>query len=112
MGSYIDYQLTALIIYIFYYYYAIGRPLNLPRRANNISIIKTQINSKTVAFFLSRDFLFYFKQYGPQENMTEDKRLPFFITLKEEIVKATVAGKSVIIEMDANSKLGKKIHSW
>ena len=46
--------------------------------------------------------------YGPQENMTEDKRLPFFITLEEEIVKATVAGKSVIIEMDANSKLGEK----
>ena len=46
--------------------------------------------------------------YGPQENMTEDKRLPFFITLEEEIVKATVAGKSVIIEMDANSKLEKE----
>ena len=44
--------------------------------------------------------------YGPQENLTEDKRLPFFIALEEEIVKATVAGKSVIIEMDANSKLG------
>ena len=44
--------------------------------------------------------------YGPQENLTEDKRLPFFIALEEEIVKATVAGKSVIIERDANSKLG------
>ena len=44
--------------------------------------------------------------YGPQENTTEDKRLPFFVALEKEIVKASVAGKSVIIEMDANSKLG------
>ena len=46
--------------------------------------------------------------YGPQENWSEDKRLPFFISLEEEVVKAAVAGKSVIIEMDANSKLGPK----
>ena len=46
--------------------------------------------------------------YGPQENLNEDKRLPFFITLEEEIVKGAVAGKAVIIEMDANAKLGPK----
>ena len=43
---------------------------------------------------------------GPQENWQEDKRRPFFIALEAEIVKAEITGKSVIIEMDANSKLG------
>ena len=32
--------------------------------------------------------------------------MPFFITLEAEIIKAELAGKSVIIEMDSNSKLG------
>ena len=49
--------------------------------------------------------------YGPQENWSEDKRLPFFISLEEEVVKAAVAGKSVIIDMDANAKLGPKFIS-
>ena len=44
--------------------------------------------------------------YGPQENWDEEKRLPFFIALETEIEKAHLAGISVIIEMDANSKLG------
>ena len=34
--------------------------------------------------------------------------MPFFIALETEIEKAEIAGKSVIIEMDANSKLGNK----
>ena len=46
--------------------------------------------------------------YGPQENLPEDKRLPFFVALELEVEKASLAGKSVIIEMDANSKLGNK----
>jgi hypothetical protein len=46
--------------------------------------------------------------YGPQENWEEERRLPFFIALEIEIEKATLAGKAVIIEMDANSKLGSK----
>ena len=43
---------------------------------------------------------------GPQENWDESRRMPFFITLEAEIIKAELAGKSVIIEMDSNSKLG------
>ena len=43
---------------------------------------------------------------GPQENQVEAARLPFFLTLEKEINKAEMEGKSVIIEMDANSKLG------
>ena len=46
--------------------------------------------------------------YGPQENWEEEKRLPFFITLEKEIDKAELAGVSTIVEIDANSKLGKE----
>ena len=44
--------------------------------------------------------------YGPQETWPIDVRMPFFNALEEEIVKAELAGKSIVIEMDANSKLG------
>ena len=47
--------------------------------------------------------------YGPQENWTESDRLPFFIALEAEVVKAEMENKSVIIQMDANSKLGPEI---
>ena len=47
--------------------------------------------------------------YGPQENWSENERMPFFLALEQEIIKAEIAGKSVIIEMDANSKLGPNI---
>ena len=46
--------------------------------------------------------------YGPQENLEEEKRMEFFLALETEIERADLAGKSVIIEMDANSKLGAK----
>ena len=46
--------------------------------------------------------------YGPQENWSEEKRRPFFVALETEIEKANLAGKSVIIELDANAKMGKK----
>ena len=46
--------------------------------------------------------------YGPQENLAKEKRLPFFIALETEIEKAELAGKAIIIEMDANAKLGSK----
>ena len=44
--------------------------------------------------------------YGPQESWAESQRIPFFIALESEIVKAEMTGKSLIIEMDSNSKLG------
>ena len=46
--------------------------------------------------------------YGQQETWTPKERLPFFEALEEEIIKAELAGKSVIIEADFNSKLGKE----
>ena len=44
--------------------------------------------------------------YGPQENWEEEKRLPFFLALEIEIEKTELAGKSIVIEIDANSNLG------
>ena len=44
--------------------------------------------------------------YGPQEGWDEQERLPFFEALECEIASAELVGKSVIISMDANSKLG------
>ena len=47
--------------------------------------------------------------YGPQETWKENERMPFFLALEEEICKAEMLGKSIIIQMDANSKLGPEI---
>ena len=44
--------------------------------------------------------------YGPQECWPVEERLPFFHALEEEITKAGLAGKSIIVSFDANSKLG------
>ena len=44
--------------------------------------------------------------YGPQENWETSEKMPFFVALEKEISKAKMSGKHVIIEMDANSKLG------
>ena len=42
----------------------------------------------------------------PQENWLEEKIMPFFLALETEVEKAVLAGKSVIVESDTNSKLG------
>ena len=44
--------------------------------------------------------------YGPQESWKSDDKMPFFQALEEEIAKAEIAGKSILIGLDANSKLG------
>ena len=46
---------------------------------------------------------------GPQESWRDEERLPFFTSLEEEISSAEYEGKSVIIVMDANSKLGPNL---
>ena len=43
---------------------------------------------------------------GPHENYPEHIRLPFFQALELEVVRAELSGSSVLIELDANSKLG------
>ena len=47
--------------------------------------------------------------YGPQETWPEADRIPFFMALEQEIVKAEMQGKSMFIEMDSNNKLGPEI---
>ena len=47
--------------------------------------------------------------YGPQENWKKEEKMPFFRALEEEVVKATMHGKGIYIELDANSKLGPTI---
>ena len=44
--------------------------------------------------------------YGPQETWTPDQRMPFFMSLEEEISKAELAGRSIMLCFDANSKMG------
>ena len=44
--------------------------------------------------------------YGPQESWEEAKRIVFFEALETEVASAELDGRSVIISMDANSKLG------
>ena len=46
--------------------------------------------------------------YGPLEYWRPQERLPFFEALEEEIIKAELARKSVIIEAEFNAKLGKE----
>ena len=44
--------------------------------------------------------------YGPQETWPESERLPFFDALDAEVLNSKLSGKSIIIQLDANSKLG------
>ena len=44
--------------------------------------------------------------YGPQECWNTEDKMPFYVALEEEISKAEIAGKPIIIGFDANSKLG------
>lgn len=47
--------------------------------------------------------------YGPQESWIESERIPFFLALEKKIIKTEMVGKSIIIQMDSNSKLGPEI---
>ena len=62
-------------------------------------VVEVEVNEKSIRIITG---------CGPQENWEEAKRRPFFIALEAELVKAEIAGKSVIIEMDSNSKLGSQ----
>ena len=47
--------------------------------------------------------------YGPQENFLATERVAFYEALEEEIIKAELSGKSIIVEADFNAKLGNDI---
>ena len=62
-------------------------------------VIEIEVNKKNI---------YVISGYGPQESWPESERLPFFLALEDEIVKASLLGKSVIIQLDANSKVGSE----
>ena len=63
-------------------------------------VVEIEINNKNIRVITG---------YGPQEGWKDEDRSQFFIALEKEIVSAEICNKSVIIEMDANSKLGPTI---
>ena len=63
-------------------------------------VVETNTKEKTIRLMSG---------YGPQENWDEANRLPFFLALETEIEKAELGGKSILIEMDANAKLGPNL---
>ena len=46
--------------------------------------------------------------YGPQENWDKHSKNPFYNALEEEIAAGELEGRSIIIALDANVKLGSK----
>ena len=66
---------------------------------NNFELLVVEVEARTKSIRITIGC-------GPQENWDESKRTPFFLALEAEIVKAEIACKSIIIEMDSNSKLG------
>ena len=63
-------------------------------------VVEIKVNNKEIRIITG---------YGPQETGPEAERMPFFLALEQEIVKAELQGKSIFIEMDSNSKLGSEI---
>ena len=47
--------------------------------------------------------------YGPQENLDLQERTAFYTSLEEEISAVEIQGRTVIIAMDANAKLGPEL---
>ena len=46
--------------------------------------------------------------YGPQENLRDEGKMPFWVAFEEEVASSDINGRSVIVQMDANAKLGPK----
>ena len=63
-------------------------------------VVEVQLDKKSARFVTG---------YGPQENLKEEQRRPFFAALDMEIGKAVLNGCSVFIKMESNSKLGKDL---
>ena len=47
--------------------------------------------------------------YGPQETVSLEDKMEFYMKVEEEIVKGNNAGKEIIFMGDLNAKLGKEI---
>ena len=44
--------------------------------------------------------------YGPQENLRDEERIPFWMAFEEEVASSEINWNSVTVQMDANAKLG------
>ena len=44
--------------------------------------------------------------YGPHETWLPEQRIPVFMSLEEEISKAELSGRSILLCFDAKSKMG------
>ena len=77
------------------------KPMLIQEYSDNFELLVVEIS-------LSNRDIRVISGYGPQENWPEEERMQFFVTLEEEINKAEMLGKSIFLEMDANSKLGSE----
>ena len=74
-----------------------------------INVYEKDFELLVVEFEVAKRQIRIISGYGPQETWSESDRLPFFLALEAEINKAEMENKSVIIQMDANSKLGAQL---
>ena len=75
------------------------KPVLIEEYSENFELVVVEINVEGKEIRLMTG-------YGPQENWELSEKMPFFIALEKEISKAHMNAKSVVIELDANSKLG------
>ena len=78
------------------------KPVLIEEYSDNFELLVVEIN-------VANRNIRVISGYGPQELWQESERMPFFLALEEEIVKAELAGKAILIELDANSKLGPDV---
>ena len=88
-----------------------GTMIGVHKALNPVLIIayETDFELLVVEFEAAKRHIRIISGYGPQENWSETDRLPFFLALEAEINKAEMEDKDIIIQMDANSKLGANI---
>ena len=72
----------------------------LENDSSEILVVEIHVGSQTIRVI---------NAYGPQEYDCKDKISDFWLNLEQEIVRAKNSGCSVLIEMDANAKLGKNM---
>ena len=71
-----------------------------------INLYENEFELIVVEANCGRNEIRFITGYGPQEDVADDKKAPFFVALDQEIGKAISSGKSVYAAMDINSKLG------
>ena len=85
-----------------------GTLIGINKSLNPVEIAKyeDEFELLSVEFKMGKKEMVIISGYGPQESWPEANRIPFFTALEKEVARAELLGKSVIIQMDSNSKLG------